>query len=368
MSVRISLAALIGALLFAMMEVSLRALTSYDSKWNVRLGAHRVLDPVTRFRNAPRHRFAEGVVTNERGYLAPVGLRAEKPSDKLRLVYVGDSVTFLPPASNYPTHLAELLRERTGHDVETVNTAVPGFSSENARALFETEVSQLFADVLFIYLGWNDLGQYGPEGLPYKRMEAGYSISPLERLLVYSYSARLPYALRQLLSRLEPAVDEPLSESEVRLYASYRPRHFEENLRAIIAAARPRVDHIALLNLATITNPNPTAEELRKAHFPVGMGKNMRKLDLLVRIYNDALAQVAREERVMLVDLHAAFDDPSARADLTDSCHVTPAGALRIARTLLTSLPLEHLGRGAGNATHAVRIDTRDLAHGALPR
>lgn len=321
--------------MIGILEFGLRIFTDYNSKWNIRLGAAKLFDPVTRFRNQPHYDFGDGAVTNERGYLAPEGLRPEKPDGKLRFVFLGDSVTFLPPAANYPRELARLVGERTGRVVEVVNTAVPGFSSENARALFESEVSRLRGDVLFVYLGWNDLGQFGPEGLPYKRQEAGYSLSSLQRILSSSYTIRLFYAMQRFLVHYLPAVDQPLTEDEERLYSAYYPQHFEDNLRAIIKEGRDRYDRIILMNLATITNPSPTQDELRKVYFPVGMGKNMRKLDRLVQIYNATVEKVAKEEGVTLVDLHSVFDSHEARADLTDSCHVNAAGANRIANALL---------------------------------
>jgi hypothetical protein len=88
------------------------------------------------------------------------------------------------------------------------------------------------------------------------------------------------------------------------------------------------------MSLASLTSPDPTPDELRRAHFPRGMGKNMRKLDLLVAKYNAVVARVAKAQGVPLVDLHAEFDSHEARAHFTDSCHMDVEGAGRIARRL----------------------------------
>jgi lysophospholipase L1-like esterase len=330
---------LFGALaLVAALELGLRLLTDQSSKWNVRLGAGKQFDPVTRFRNQPHYRFSSGVTTNERGYLAPQGLAPDLPPDRLRLVYLGDSVSFLPVHANYPQQVEAILETERGVPVETVNTAVPGFASENVRALFESEVARLDADYLFVHVGWNDLGQYGPEGLPYKRRDAGYELSPLQRVLTRSYSVRLVYALQRVVASWQPALDEPLSAREQELYERYAPGHFVENVRAILDLGRSRYPNVALMKLATLTSGDPTPDELRRAHFPVGMGKNVRKLDRLVRSYNDAIEALARETGVTLIDLHAVFASHEAKRHFTDSCHVDAAGAELMARAVVRAM------------------------------
>ncbi len=328
----------IALALLAALEGGLRVLTGQNSQWNVRLGAGKQLDPVTRFRNRPHYDVGNGVVTNERGFLAPEVLDRELPTDRLRLVYLGDSVTFLPVAANYPRQLEEILEGERGVPVETVNTAVPGFASDNVRAFFETEVSRFDADFLFVYVGWNDLGQYGPEGLPYKRQTAGYEISPLQRLLAGSYSVRLFYALQDVVRRWQPTLDEPLAARERELYERYSPAHFEENLRAILELARARYPSVWVMKLATLTSDAPTPDELRRMHFPVGMSKNVRKLDRLVRSYNEVVEAVARAQGVPRIDLHAVFAEHESKRHLSDSCHVDAGGAERIARAVLAAI------------------------------
>ena len=332
-SPRVAIAAAIVASLFAATEIGLRLLTDRDSAWNIRLGTALRFDPVTYFRWKPNHRIADGVVTNEHGLLAPPGMPHEKQSDALRIVYLGDSVTVLPAPGFYPAQVESLLAER-GIRVESLNAAVPGYSSESARALFESEVSEYEGDYFFVYLGWNDLGKYGPEGLPYKRRAMGYQLNAAQSLLTHVYTLRLLYAAQDFWRHSRPSVDTPLSAADERLYADYYPQHYEDNLRSILALARSRYPNVFVMNLATITNAKPTESELHRAHYPTGMDKNMRKLDRLVGIYNEVVAKVAAEEQVEVIDLHALFDSPEARRSFTDSCHVDRDGAARIARAV----------------------------------
>ncbi|MCZ6782424.1 MAG: hypothetical protein O7G30_03855 [Proteobacteria bacterium] len=103
-----------------------------------------------------------------------------------------------------PLQVGRLLGE-AGLRVQTVNTSVAGFAAENVLALLESEVVKFEGDFLFVLIGWNNIGQYGPDGLAYKRQRAGYEISPVQKVLalytsrgfatdsrVRSCSARLP--------------------------------------------------------------------------------------------------------------------------------------------------------------------------------
>ena len=174
---------------------------------------------------------------------------APKPTDRLRLIYLGDSVTFWPVDANYPQQVEHLLEQRTG-----------------------------CADVLFVHLGWNDFGQYGPEGLPYKRREKGDALSVPERIVSRSYAIRLVYQLQRMWRRTKPTVNEPLSARELALYKSYTSQHFYQNLRRIVRLGKARYPNVYLVTRASITSDDPTPDELVRSHFPAGMNKNLRQL------------------------------------------------------------------------------------------
>jgi lysophospholipase L1-like esterase len=324
--------------LFAASEIALRILTDMNSRWYIRMGANKVFDPVVHFRNKPNSDYGRGISTNEYGYQAPRNLQHARPANAIRIIYVGDSNSVMPMFAPFPLQVERLVEGALGIDVETVNTAVPGHSSENSRLLFEHEVSLFDADYCFIYLGWNDLGQFGPEGLPYKRQSAGYRISPLQRALSEIYTGRFVYAAQQVLRRYQTTINEQMTAEERPLYEEYRPDHFYENMHAILQLAKSRYPRVYVMNLATITNEDPNEFELRTAHFPSGMNKNMTKLHYLVGKYNVAVEAVAEEEGVPLIDLYHLFDSHEARRDFTDSAHLNSDGAGRIARTLAEAI------------------------------
>jgi len=330
--------ALVALALFLGVEVSLRVLTNQDSKWNLRLGAGKIFDPVSHYRNKPNYAFEPGIVTNEHGFFAPPGVSFENPPDALRLLYMGDSNSVMPCHAQFPALAESLLERRLGIEVVTINTAVPGYSSENARLLFLSEVFRYEADYFLVYLGWNDLSQFGPEGLSYKLHDSGYPISTFQRILSQIYSLRFLLAKIQLQQRKGPTADEPLIPEEESLYAGYTPTHFIDNLSAILEKAQTIYPRIYLMTLATLTSTQPTEEEMRRMHFPIGMGKNVRKLHRLVESYNAAVWQVARTYGVPVIDLYGFFDSPEARASFTDSCHMTRAGTRLIAEHIASEI------------------------------
>jgi lysophospholipase L1-like esterase len=344
--------ALFAFFVIASCEVGLRLLADRSSAWNVRLGASKRFDPVTWFRLRSNYRLADEVETNENGYLAPPHLTTARTPGTLRLIYLGDSVSVLPVRANFPAQTNALL-EQAGLHVETLNAAVPGFSTENARALFESDLVRYDGDYFFVSIGWNDLGQFGPEGLAYKRQRAGYSLNPIQAALTHVYTLRFLYASEAILRHFQTSFDRPLTPAEAKLYDSYYPEHYERNLRAILEEAKKRYPKVYITNLATITNAHPTESELRRAHYPTGMDKNMRKLDRLVATYNEVVAKVAADEHVEMIDLHHLFDDEQARLDFTDSCHLNPHGAGRVARVLADLVLRDEAARRAASASAA---------------
>jgi lysophospholipase L1-like esterase len=328
----------IAGLLFLASELGLRLLTGKDSRWNVRMGASKVLDPVAGFRLKPFYDLGEGIRTNELGYRAPLNLPRDRPADRLRIIYLGDSNSVTPRLENYPAQAEAMIAEALGAEVETVNAGVPGYSSLNARLLFEHELSHFDAHHFVVYLGWNDLGQYGPEGLPYKLHEQGYRVSPLQRMLSQIYTVRFVFAAGHAIRRLMPTTHELLTLAEADLYERYEPSHFTDNMRAILRRAKERYPHVHVLNIATLTSKSPTQDEFQRMHFPTGMSKNARKLHALVLKYKFAVEEVAEEEGLEVIDIFSLFDSTEARRTFTDSCHMNREGAGRMAKAVADAI------------------------------
>ena len=108
--------------------------------------------------------------TGVTGTSIPMGINAQhfrraglvadpKPEGRLRVVCMGDAVTFgwhLPPEDSYPAILERLLRERALGDIEVVNAGVPGYSSLQGLRFLRMEVTGLDPDIVLAHFGASD--------------------------------------------------------------------------------------------------------------------------------------------------------------------------------------------------------------------
>lgn len=94
------------------------------------------------------------VGVNSLGYPAPEPA-VPKSAESFRVVYLGDSCTW----DSYPELAEPILNAAlagTGRFVETINLAVPGYSSHQGRILAERYAGSLGPDLVVIQFGWND--------------------------------------------------------------------------------------------------------------------------------------------------------------------------------------------------------------------
>ncbi len=112
------------------------------------------------------------VSTNEQG-LRHVGSIGSKRDGSLRIVTLGDSVTFgyrIPvvfpdqpddydhSALPYPLAMEQDLRAANpGRDIEVIDLAVPGFTSHQGLAWLRAEIEELEPNLVIACFGWNDI-------------------------------------------------------------------------------------------------------------------------------------------------------------------------------------------------------------------
>lgn len=314
--------------LLASGEIALRVVASRDSKFNVFLGAEKDFDPVRRTRWKKNYSLGD-FKTNSRGFLGRE-FDNKKPAGSYRIVCLGDSASVIPPRKTYPAALEERLRAELPHkSIEVINASCSGYDSQQARSWYETEVDGIEHDMLLIYLGWNDMGQYNPDGLVFKRAGMGYLKEPslLDKAILNIYLLRSIYVVRGFLERRQEFSTEPLVGDDLAKYASFYPTHFEENLLAIVRLAQSRGRRVCMLNFAGLVVENPTVDEQRRMHFPRGMGRRLPKYLALMESYEKALAKVSREANVPIIDVESHFKDPASREVFSDSAHFDERGS-----------------------------------------
>lgn len=313
-------------------ELALRVLVDYDSRFNVFLGALKEWDPERKFRLIPNYKSGH-IQINSRGILGPEFDVKEAPG-AYRIVTLGDSCSFIPERRPYPRALEdELRRLRPARRIDVINASCPGYDSSQVHKWYEKEIDGYDHDLLIVYVGWNDMGQYNPDGLVYKLDETGYLEKPslLQRAILHCYLLRSYYFVQGYLQRGRPFDAGPLTPEENAAYADFYPTHFEEHITETIQLARSRQREVLLLNFACLLSPDPTEDEQRRIHFPRGMGRKLQKYLLLKQGYEKALHRIAEKTGTPIIDIEALFPDAASRQVFTDAMHFNVEGAEKIA-------------------------------------
>jgi len=291
------------------------------------------------------------IVVNSRGF---TGAEFEDPAPPgtLRIVSVGDSCTFGSGSvrGTYPARLEELLRTGAdGRRYQVINAGIEGLNSELALRRLESRVVPLQPDLVTLYIGWNDLMKFDPDGqvesprlaLIARWLDRLWTVKGLRKLLFYN-----------LRPRLAPPRTGP--ESRTGRYADYQPAVFERNLRAMIATARAIPAEVVVMTLPSVVSVDMSVEDIQRANvqFPYFRGANVvADFVDLIAAYNRTIRRVAAEEGVPVVDLAQEIDArPDRRALFLDTMHATPAGrgviAEILARELRAQGVLARLGAG----------------------
>jgi lysophospholipase L1-like esterase len=343
----------LGCLLFALVglvggEVACRIWANESSRFNMFfLGGVRVFHPERRVALAKNYVMGGRQLTNSRGFMGPE-FEPKKAPGTFRVACLGDSCTVVPYGDPYPRALERRLQTLSDQPVEVINAGCGGYSSLEAHHWYTTEVADYDHDALVIFLGWNDMGQFNPDGLGFKLERAGYGdqLSFSDRVFVHSYLARgLLFALGHVERRL-PVSKDPLKGEDASRYDAYYPSHFAERLEEIVRLAEGKGRKVFLLNYAGLVTPAPTPDEESRMHFPRGLGRSLPKYLRLLEVYERVLNEVVAKTGATLIDVRALFATPEQRQVFTDSCHFDARGSSQIAELVAEHLaPLLSQGR-----------------------
>jgi lysophospholipase L1-like esterase len=331
------------ALILVVGEVAVRVLADSNSKFNVFIGAIKEFDPELQVR-LKRDYHSGTIHINSKGFLGPE-FEAQKKPGAYRIVALGDSCSFMPEGRNYPRVLEELLRENlAGRQVEVINASVPGYGSDQARRWYEREVDAYDHDMLLVYLGWNDMAQYNPDGLVFKLEDRGYLKEPslIDRAVINCYLLRSLYVVQGYRERSRPVSLEPLTTEDEKRYQQFYPTHFEDNVSEIIKRAKARGRKVFVIRYASLLTDSPSDEELARMHFPRGVGKSLPKYRLLLSAYTKALDQIASQTQTPVIDIAPLFTTTESRTVFTDTMHFDERGAEMIAQRVMAEI-LPHI-------------------------
>jgi hypothetical protein len=125
---------------------------------------------------------------------------------------------------------------------------------------------------------------------------------------------------------------------------------YRSNLEEMIRLLRQHDVAVLLVTLPTVVRPGMSGEDLQRAHvfFPYFPGAyGVSRFLSLHRAYNKTIADVARQERVDVVDLARGFESlPERTSYFWDTIHPSAKGHTVIAEALFSRIKqLEAEGR-----------------------
>jgi len=164
---------------------------------------HYRADPDLVFALAPNQdSFAadKPIRTNSRG-LREAEFNAPSIHERLRLLWLGDSIVFGYGVSDQDvvTHRVEVLLEQHGMKAETVNTAVPGYNTEQEVQFLTRQGVSYHPDWVIVGFCWNDINdQVGARVCPNGWLVSGSAEGACEPSFWDSADG---YAIRNLVKR-----------------------------------------------------------------------------------------------------------------------------------------------------------------------
>jgi lysophospholipase L1-like esterase len=335
----VAIAAVAVLVAFAALEVTVRV------RQHVKYGTARntvfemVFDPATGLRIPAPGSSTARIRINSLGFRGPE-LEVPKPPGRIRLAFLGDSTSFCAEVSSdeatWP-HLVWRAVQDANPEVQLdyVNAAVPGYSTEESLRNLKERVTRLQPDVIVIYHGSNDLSfdtrrLATAQGLFNGRAEDSSWLAR-RSLAWYLVEKNLQLRSRQNAARAETG----------RL--QFEPRAlstpFELRLRNLVAAAQDVAPVVVLGTFSHHARRDQTPEErLEACNTSLYYMPYMSVAGLLAGFeeYNRVIRAVASERGALLVEVAGAV--PGTGQYFADSIHFTDAGAAAVARVMAEAL------------------------------
>jgi len=268
---------------------------------------------------------------NSLGFRGPP-LQTPKPEGTFRILFLGDSSVYgqdVKEELTFPALTATLLSRRTKRVVETVNAAVPGYSSTQCRLLLEDRIALVQPDLVVIAALWSDSmpNDWSDDELfrRFSTLAHRFAVTArtgLRRSALYSLLETFIESSRPIPADRKIFWQRVLSGNTARTKQRVSVPQHEQNLRSMCAASRQRGARCAFLIL-------PDENDLLEDPMPHVMG------------YRENYRRLAKELGVVLVDAGRAFRkfaDSEADEYFLDGLHPNQKGHKIIAAKLAEAL------------------------------
>lgn len=231
---------------------------------------------------------------NEKGFR---GAGLQENHDAVRVLMIGDSVTFGLAKTTYPKVVSEIL-SKMGQNIEVINGGVEGYSAKNVLLELPHYLS-IKPDVVTIMIGWNDI-----------YFESQWSRSVVNKLGIVwaanlildkcrrifatsSQQMAMMHVQRDKINKQDPDIADALA---------YQHRSLKEVGR-IVEALQKSGSKVVILTLAGlyVEDEEPSDRALEIGHLPHHTA-NPYVLASLVKAYNKGLQSIAKETGAELID------------------------------------------------------------------
>jgi lysophospholipase L1-like esterase len=232
-------------------------------------------DPFLAWKNQPNLR-QEPYLTTSLGIYSPHEIPYERSGKAYRLLVLGDSSTAGLGIERQSETWPQALQRRLGEQVEVVNAAVIGYSTEQARAALLREYYKYKPDGVLLYLGNNDgFGSTVPDRRLLDAAQAGKSL--LGRVENWLIDRSATYVAMKAAAKFvnQIAFDADLGDEALKL-----PRvpldQFRQNMEAMVRWAQGAgADVYILIPPVPLEYPPRILEyDFRRSYEPGFRGKN----------------------------------------------------------------------------------------------
>lgn len=265
---------------------------------------------------------------NKFGFKGPE-LNMQKPSNNLRIICIGNSITFGPylDEDSYPRKLElalEIYENSRINNIEVINAGVMGYNLENALTRIEYFLS-FNPDLLIIYLGWNrTILRADP-----KKNQYLYRKYALYKIFYHFVINRKDTGLENY-NKFKLRYDK----SDEMVFMVKNSVNFKydfldwKNLINKIRVKNPRIN-IAVITLAGLFDEyyNPSQHAIKIA-YPVAFSHNLYIWSVLTEIYNKNLKKFTKENALYLIDFEVWAREKFTPREkyFIDSVHLTHTG------------------------------------------
>lgn len=204
---------------------------------------------------------------------------------------------------------------------------------------------QIAADIVTLYVGWNDIYSINPfrpnDPEFYEVMSANHVAPPvmdisakiarwLNNVYVAQYLRRLIYLELPRLVAKEKPKSKTDTEVDPRMANDYRAR-----LIKLVNLIRSDDAVPVLMTLPSVLSPSMSQDTRSIVHYPSWAGGNPMLLLKVVRQFNETIREIAREEEVVLIDNAAYFNSLEDKESLFfDTLHMYCKGYSLVARNI----------------------------------